>query len=165
MKLYKSAFIAFVFGALVCCGPSEKAASPAEQADAGPFKLSGDVKHIMQWVLDPAADGIWDSAGSIITAAGTKELAPTTDEGWLAVEHNAAVVAASGNLLLMPGRSVDDEGWRNISQGLVDAGLLAQAAAKKQDSDALFDAGGQIYRICNACHSVYVQGDEAPETL
>jgi len=164
MKHVKLALSALLL-TLAGCGPSEQAPTQSEQAGSSPFKLSGDVKHIMQWVLDPAADAVWDSAGSIITAAGTRELAPTTDEGWLAVEHRAAVIAASGNLLLMPGRAVDDEGWRNISQGLVDAGLLAQAAAKSQDSDALFDAGGQIYRICKACHSVYVQGDEASNTL
>jgi hypothetical protein len=165
MKLAKLAAPAALLFALAGCGPAEQTSEPTEQVDSSPYKLSGDVKHIMQWVLDPAVDGVWDSAGSIITAAGTRELAPTTDEGWLAVEHSAAVVAASGNLLLMPGRAVDDEGWRNISQGLVEAGLLAQAAAKNQDSDALFDAGGQIYRVCKACHSVYVQGDEASDIL
>jgi len=159
--MHSKLVLASLLLALVGCSPSEQASSQTEQAGSSPFKLSGDVKHIMQWVLDPAVDGVWDSAGSIITAAGTRELAPTTDEGWLAVEHSAAVVAASGNLLLMPGRAVDDEGWRNISQGLVEAGLLAQAAAKNQDSDALFDAGGQIYRVCKACHSVYVQDDES----
>ncbi|MBQ0719134.1 MAG: hypothetical protein KBT88_12250 [Gammaproteobacteria bacterium] len=164
MKQSKLA-LAVLFLALTGCGPSEQAKTPEEQTGSNPFKLSGDVKHIMQWVLDPAADGVWDSAGSIITAAGTKELAPTTDEGWMAVEHSAAVVAASGNLLLMPGRAVDDEGWQNIAQGLVEAGLLAQAAAKNQDSDALFDAGGQIYRVCKACHSVYIQDEEATDTL
>ena len=151
--------------ALVGCGPSEQAPSPTEQTGSSPFKLTGDVKHIMQWVLDPAVDGVWDSSGSIITAAGTKQLEPTTDEGWLAVEHSAAVVAASGNLLLMPGRAVDDEGWKNISLGLIEAGMQAQAAAKAQDAEALFEAGAQIYRVCKACHSVYVQGDEASDTL
>ena len=64
----------------------------------------------------------------------------------------------------MPGRAVDNQGWQNIAQGLVDAGLLAQAAAKNQDSDALFDAGGQIYRVCKSCHSVYIQGDEPEQS-
>jgi len=146
---------------LTACSPSEQTAQKVGPTAPNPFKLSGDVKHIMQWVLDPAAFGVWDSAGSIITAAGTRELAPTTDEGWKAIEHSAAVVAASGNLLMMPGRAVDNEGWKNIAQGLVDAGLLAQAAAKNQDSDALFDAGGQIYLVCKACHSIYVRGEKA----
>ncbi|MEZ0122631.1 MAG: hypothetical protein AB9Q22_13800 [Candidatus Reddybacter sp.] len=149
---------------LAACSPSEQATQQVEQAESNAFKLSGDVKHIMQWVLDPAAFGVWGSAGSIITAAGTRELAPTTDDGWQAVEHSAAVVAASGNLLMMPGRAVDNEGWKNIAQGLVDAGLLAQAAAKNQDSDALFDAGAQIYRVCKACHSVYIRGDKAADS-
>ena len=148
---------------LVACSPSEQTAQKIEPTASNPFKLSGDVKHIMLWVLDPAAFGVWDSAGSIITADGTRELAPTTDEGWLAVEHSAAVVAASGNLLMMPGRAVDGEGWKNTAQGLVDAGLLAQAAAKNQDSDALFDAGAQIYRVCKACHSIYVRGEKAAD--
>ena len=151
--------------ALSGCGPSEQAATQVAQAGANPFKPSGDVQHIMKWILDPAAYGVWDSAGSIITAEGTRELAPTTDEGWLAVEHSAAVVAASGNLLLMPSRAVDAQAWQNIAQGLVDAGLLAQEAAKNQDSDALFDAGGQIYRVCKACHSIYVRGDAAQKAL
>lgn len=103
-------FVLSLLFALTACSPSEQATQQVEQTGSDAFKLSGDVKHIMKWVLDPAAFGVWGSAGSIITAAGTRELAPTTDDGWKAVEHSAAVVAASGNLLMMPGRAVDDEG-------------------------------------------------------
>ena len=74
MKHVKFALSALLL-TLAGCGPSEQAPSQPEQAGSSPFKLSGDVKHVMQWVLDPAADGVWDSAGSIITAAGTRELA------------------------------------------------------------------------------------------
>jgi hypothetical protein len=145
---------------LAACGPSEKTVPLTEQVVPVPFKLAGDVKHTMQWVLDPAADHVWDSAGSIITAEGTQELAPTTDEGWLAVQHSAAVIAETGNLLVMPGRAVDNEAWQDISLGLVAAGLRAQSAAAAKDADELFDAGGQIYRVCSSCHSVYVQGED-----
>ncbi|MBV1879179.1 MAG: hypothetical protein KUG79_16175 [Pseudomonadales bacterium] len=127
------------------------------------FQPSGDVHHLMQWILDPAADHIWDSAGSIITAAGTRELAPTTDEDWLAVQHSAAVVAATGNLLLMPAHLRDTGHWKDISVGLIEAGKQAQAAAAAQDADALFDAGGQIYRVCKTRHATYVQGDDFDE--
>jgi len=160
--------LALLLFTLIGCSPSEQAPGQSQtsqsqpgQAASSPFKLSGDTKHIMQWVLDPAADHIWDSAGSIITAAGTRELAPTTEEGWLSVQYGAAVVAATGNLLMMPGRAVDDKDWQKTSQALVDAGLLAQSAAKAHDADALFDAGSQIYRICKACHSAYIQGEKA----
>lgn len=149
---------------LAACSPSEKEQPQTQQPESIPFKLAGDVKYTMQWVLDPAADHIWESAGTIITAEGERELAPTTDEGWLAVQHSAAVVAETGNLLLMPGRAVDNGTWKDIAHGLVAAGLSAQAAAKAHDSDALFDAGGQIYRVCNSCHSAYIHNVESSET-
>ena len=147
---------------LTACGQQEQ----AEQAKPTVFKPTGDVMHLMAWVLDPAADHVWDSAGSIITATGTRELAPTTDEGWLAVQHSAAVIAETGNLLLMPGLIRDNGDWQDISHGLIAAGMRAKAAAEAQDTDALFDAGGQIYRVCTSCHSLYIHGDdESPEQL
>lgn len=121
-----------------------------------PFKMATNLHQTMEWVLDPAADLIWDSAGSIITAAGTEELAPTTDAGWENVRNNAAIVAQSGNLLMLPGIAMGGNDWMELSAGLVDAGVLAINAAEAQDSDALFKAGGQIYNVCRACHQQYV---------
>jgi hypothetical protein len=131
-----------------------------EQARPLVFESTGDVKHIMKWVLDPAADHLWDSAGTIITEAGEEELAPTTNEGWLAVQHSAVVVAESANLLLMPDRTRDDDAWREISLGLVSAGMRAKAAAEAKNPDELFEAGAQLYRVCKSCHAIYVQGDQ-----
>lgn len=145
---------------VTACGQNEQEGQ--EGVAAAPFKPTGDVKYTMQWVLDPAADHIWDSAGSIITEEGTRDLRPTTEEGWLAVQHSAVVVAEAGNLLMMPGRARENDDWREFALGLVDAGLSAKAAAEAQDADALFDAGGQIYRVCSSCHAVYVQSDEKP---
>jgi hypothetical protein len=136
-----------------------------EEVKPVPYKLTGDVKHIMQWVLDPAADLLWDSAGSIITAEGTEELAPTTEEGWLAVQHSAVVVAESANLLILPGRARDDQDWREISLAMVDVGMRAKAAAEAKDADALFDIGGELYRVCVSCHSQYIQGDEKQDPI
>lgn len=143
-----------VLGLIGCTQP--------EEIKPVPYKLTGDVKHIMQWVLDPAADLIWDSAGSIITAEGTEELAPTTEEGWLAVQHSAVVVAETANLLIMPGRARDDQDWQEISLAMVDVGMRARAAAEAKDSDALFEAGGELYRVCVSCHSRYIQGQGDP---
>lgn len=136
-----------------------------EEAKPIPFKLTGDVKHTMQWVLDPAADHIWDSAGSVITAAGVEELAPTTDEGWLAVQHSAVVVAETGNLLLMPGRARDDQDWQEIALGLIDVGMRAKKAAEAQDADALFEVGGQLYNVCVSCHARFIQGEGRQDPL
>jgi hypothetical protein len=121
---------------------------------ATPYQPVTDIHHTMELILDPATDVIWDSAGSIITAEGERDLAPTTDEGWHKVEQAAAVVAETGNLLMMPGRAAGDD-WVKYSSDLVEAGTLALQAAQDQDSDALFDAGGRMYQVCLACHTQY----------
>ena len=109
----------------------------------------------MEWILDPAADVIWDSAGFVITAEGETDLAPTTDEGWEHVRNNAAIVAETGNLLMMPGRTAGPA-WVAYAQALTAAGKVAMAAADAHDADALFDAGGQLYQACRACHAQYM---------
>ncbi|MCZ6617617.1 MAG: hypothetical protein O7E57_05750 [Gammaproteobacteria bacterium] len=121
-----------------------------------PFKPITDVRETMEWILDPAADVLWASAGTIITIDESRELAPTTDEGWAHVRNNAAVVAEAGNLLMMPSRAKDNADWMEYSSALVDMGVLAMQAADAQDSDALFDAGGKLYSVCTACHQAYI---------
>ena len=140
---------------LTCCLlPLLWACSGEQETAPSQFLPVTDVHHTMELILDPAADVIWSSAGTIITEEGSRELAPTTDEGWHVVEQNAAVIAESGNLLMMPGRSGGAD-WDEYSRGLIDAGSLAMKAALDQDPDALFDAGGRIYQVCLACHNQY----------
>lgn len=139
---------------------STRSSIPAVQQ---PYQVVTNIHETMAWILDPAADVIWDSAGTIITAQGSEELAPTTDEGWAEVVNAAAVLSEAGNLLMMPGRAAGDD-WIEYSRGLVDAGQLALKAAQAQDSDALFDAGGRIFQVCKACHTQYwVKSDETGE--
>ncbi len=130
------------------------------EAEAPPpevsFKPITNVRETMEWILDPAADVLWASAGTIITIDESRELHPTTDEGWAHVRNNAAVVAEAGNLLMMPSRAKDNADWMEFSRALVDMGVLAMKAADAQDSDALFDAGGKLYSVCVACHQAYI---------
>ncbi len=124
------------------------------QDAAPPYEPVADVRQTMQWILEPAADVIWDSAGTIITAEGRTELAPTTAEGWENVRKHAAIVAETGNLLMLPGRAAGAE-WIAYARGLHTTGRQAMAAAEARDADALFEAGGQLYQACVACHARY----------
>ncbi len=121
---------------------------------APPYEPVADVRQTMQWILDPAADVIWDSAGTIITAEGRTELAPTTAEGWDKVRKHAVIVAETGNLLMLPGRSAGAD-WDAYARSLHASGKQALAAADARDADALFEAGGQLYQACVACHAQY----------
>ncbi|MEM7098201.1 MAG: hypothetical protein AAF541_08085 [Pseudomonadota bacterium] len=120
------------------------------------YQSTATVHDFMYWVLEPAADVIWDSAGYIITVEGEVDLQPTTQDGWDKVRNAATVVAEAGNLLKMPGYRADDGDWIEYAAGITQAALLARAAAEAQDADALFDAGGALYNVCRACHNRYI---------
>ena len=137
------------FGALLLAGC---ATQPPATLDAPPFKTVVTVKQLMEWVIDPAADIVWDSVKSIMTEGGTKEIEPRTEGEWAAVRDAAATVAESGNLLMMQGRARGGKEWMAAAQRLSDTGSRALKAAEARDVTALFDAGGEIYNACSACH-------------
>jgi len=124
---------------------------------APPYRTENDVKEVMGHVLDPAADVIWGAAGTVVTEEGEQDLSPTDEAGWLAVENAAAVVAESGNLLMLPGRAPenDDADWIRYSQQLHDSGQRAMKAAESKNKQGVFDVGGEIYQVCVACHQKY----------
>jgi hypothetical protein len=144
--------------ALLLAGCAEPEA-PAEATT--PFRPLLDVEETMHLIVDPAADVIWSSAGQIITAEGTEDLAPTTEEGWHHVEQAAAVLAESGNLLMLPTRAQGRADWIAYAGGMIDTGEMALQAAAAQDADALFEAGAAIYQVCLACHQRYDRDEEA----
>lgn len=147
----------------MACGSPAPAPSAADAkasgagAEAG-FVAVADVRDLMASVIDPATDVVWESVGTIITLAGTEERVPKTDEEWEAVRRNALVVAESGNLLMMNGRAPDDGDWMKMSRALIEVGSRAIKAAEAKDRDALFNAGGDIYVVCSACHEKYLIG-------
>ena len=119
----------------------------------------------MEWVIDPAVDVIWDSVATIYTEAGTKEVAPRTDEQWAAVRNSAATVAESGNLLMLEGRALDRDQWMGAARALTVAANGALKAAEARNVEALFVAGEDIYHACTACHLRYAPAlqDAAPD--
>jgi hypothetical protein len=122
---------------------------------APPFRPVADVKQLMNSVVDPAADVVWESVGTIVSAQGTEELAPKTDEEWAAVLNSAYVIAESGNLMMMGNRVRDTGEWMRQSQALIDVGIRTVKAAQAKDKDAIFTLGGEIYDVCANCHKTY----------
>lgn len=130
------------------------------RADESAFRLTNGVHEVMEHVLDPAADVVWGASGYVITEAGEEDLSPKTDEEWMAVENAAAVVAESGNLLMLPGRAPQGEAdWIRHSQAMTEAGLKAMKAAEAKNKQGVFDTGGEIYQTCLACHEQYITGE------
>jgi hypothetical protein len=121
-------------------------------------KLS--LHQLMEWVIDPNADVIWDSVKSISNAQGTTEIYPRTDAQWETVRNSAATLVEAGNMLMLDGRAKDNKQWASYAKHLSKSAETALNATQAKDKDALFDAGGNIYNACKACHDKYADFDK-----
>jgi hypothetical protein len=133
---------------LAGCGEPPKPA-------AAPIQPVLTMKQLMEWVIDPAADAVWESVKSVSTEQGTKETAPQTDEQWEAVRHGAATLHESALLLTLEGRARDRDEWTKAARRLREAADEALKAVAAKNPQAVFDAGGRIYNACSACHRRY----------
>lgn len=135
-------------------------AVPPEVPSAAPavFHNVTDMKQVMNWILEPNADVVWMSAGSIISEEGEQDLSPQTDEQWQAVRNAAATVAASGNILMLESYARDRGEWMTKARALIDASAEVIKAAEAKDKETLFTTGGDMYAACTSCHTQYVIG-------
>jgi hypothetical protein len=113
------------------------------------------MKELMLNVLDPAADGIWESVGTVMTQEGTFEKFPSTDDEWAVVRMHAIQLAESGNLLMLPSRSKGSPEWIAQARALIDVSNRAIKTIDAKDKDALFTVGGDIYDVCTNCHKQF----------
>lgn len=145
--------IALMTCLLIGCGGGE-----TTRVDT-PYQPTTSMINLMNWVIDPTADVIWLNSGWEITAAGERELFPKNDQEWQALVHASAILAESGNLLMMPGREGGADGraadWNAYSQSMIEVGNKLLEASQAQDKQAIFDLGGQLYQVCVACHARY----------
>jgi len=121
-----------------------------------PFKPVVDTKLLMQAVVDPSADFVWDAVKTIDTKDGTQEIRPKNDEEWTAVRNAAVAVAESGNLLMMVPRAKNGDEWMKRAQEMINTGEAAIRAAEAKNADRLFTVGGDIYEACSNCHRQYM---------
>jgi hypothetical protein len=160
------------------CSKSEPAPAPA--SDAPQYQPAATVKDLMQSIVDPSADLVWNAVTTVQTATGTIDKAPKTAEDWLKVRHGAVGLSEGANLLMMPGRHVaqpheksdtpgvelepaemevlidkDRAAFIQRAKALHEAGMAAVAAADAKDSQKLFEVGEQIEQACENCHSHY----------
>ncbi len=81
---------------------------------------------------------------------------PKDDKEWMAVQRAAILLAESGNVLMMPGRSRDQGGeWQKNARLMVDTGAAAYKAARAKDAAALSALDGPLNASCVGCHKQY----------
>jgi hypothetical protein len=156
---------------------------PQPQATAQPqaeYRTTATVKDIMDALVDPGSDYIWDSVETVVSAKGTEEKFPRTDEEWKQVRNHALMLLEATNALQIPGRHVAKPGekaddpkvelspdqieeainkdrgaWIKYAHGLHDATMEAFKAIEAKDKEGLLSAGDGIDNACEKCHLQY----------
>jgi hypothetical protein len=138
------------------------------------------IKDIMDSMVDPNGDFIFESVQEISDEHGIREKAPKTDAEWEEVRHHLFVLLEAPNLLTMDGRKVarpedrsrnpqvenepeqvqklldaDRPRFIRRARRLQDAATLAMKAVDAKDKDALFRAIDGIDKACENCHLHY----------
>ena len=165
--------------ASLLAGCSAPAPEQAPTADA-PFRPIATVREVMNTVIDPSIDEVWNAVGSVVDPKGLTDRAPKTDEEWAALRRHALIVSEAANLLLMherpiappgapslaPGieltpeeiqslRDKNPDAWNSYVLAFQDSLKPALAAIDKKDPVALFEAGAPIDTTCENCHSTF----------
>jgi hypothetical protein len=171
---YRTAGLAGALGVLFLASAcTRKAPEPLLQSPA-------TIKDIMDSMVDPSADVIFDSVAQIADEHGIREKAPHTDEEWKEVRRRAVQLLEAPNLLVMPGRKAAMPGDRSQNpkielqpeeiQKLIDsdhaafsgralvlqdAATAALKAIDAKNAKGLFDAAGELDKACENCHLHY----------
>ena len=172
---------AVVLGAMcLLAGCSKPASEPPPAPAAPPYNPVASIREVMNSVIDPNVDVVWNAVRTVIDHGKPTEHAPANDDEWAAMRHSALTVAEGANLLMMPGRAVappgagslapgielapdqvralidkNPNGWNQFARALQDSMQPALAAIDKKDSQALFEAGDKIDEVCESCHQVF----------
>lgn len=104
------------------------------------------VRQLMLDMIYPASNDLL----LIVDRGGPKDAAE-----WAAARRDALNLSESGNLLMMPGRSRDQEDWVAQVKTLVAVGTSAYKAAGDKNLESLAAATGKIDAACTSCHKEY----------
>jgi hypothetical protein len=169
--------------------PEKPASATASKPLIGEITPVVSVKELMDNMIDPLSDNIFDAVWWDNTSKGVEEHKPITDEDWAKVKTGAVGIVEGIELLKVP-RAWTPAGDLNNSQGpnppelsptqiqakldkdpvlwtakiqaLRNVGLEVLEIVKKKDANALWQAGGDLDDACEACHLEYwYPGDRA----
>jgi cytochrome c556 len=114
------------------------------------------LQQFMAQKVDPASKVYFEAVQYISDETGNHDILPQTDADWEKVRQAAADLQGYAAELQTPGytegRNAD---WTQFSQSLAEVSLQAEQAAKDKDPDKVFEVGGTMYAVCDACHMAY----------
>jgi len=176
---------ALLFASTLALTQCSRPAPPAPVAAAEAPTAIVSVRELMQNIMDPLADNVFDAGGTDVTEKGTVDHKPTTDEDWAKVMQGAVLLAEGTNLLKIhprlaapadytfdpkergPGapelapaeiqKKIDGDPalWDKHADELRDEAIKVIAIVKARDTEKLFAAGSDLDKACENCHLEY----------
>lgn len=181
--------IVVALSALSGCQKNETAAIPAPVAAPAPmpappppFLVMASIQELMDAIIDPSADALWDSVSITTTTKGTVFQQPHSDEEWQQARRHAIALIEGTNLLVMDGRKLVAPGSPVLDQGtsgvlsaeegqklfdekhatfvqfaraLREVGAQMLTAIDKKDPTGMMNAGAAMDGVCESCHLTF----------
>ena len=168
-----------VISAAACSSSNSAPVSSPAARLWGDMKPIVSVKELMDLMIDPASDYVFDAIGTIITTEKTTEIQPRTEDDWRRLQIGAVTMAEGAYLLKVPRRfaPVGDENnssgpdaeelspaqitaklekdpvlWNAKIEALRNASLEVLEIVKKKDVNALWGACDDLDAACENCH-------------
>jgi hypothetical protein len=162
--------------------PVPAAADAQTPALWGDLKPVVTVKQLMNDLIDPASDFIFNAVGTVISDKGIAETEPKTDEDWAKVRIGAVTMAEGIYLLKIPrpiaptgdvNNSVGPDAseltpdqikakieadtvlWNAKIEALRNVNLEVLEIVKRKDAKELSQAGEILDQACEGCHLEY----------
>jgi len=169
--------------------PTTSTAAAPNTAMANQTPLLGDlkpivsVKELMEYMIDPASDYVFDSVKTIVQPNGkTVEIVPKTDDDWKKLQVGAVTMlegiyllkvqrpfAPAGDLNNSVGPDAnelspteiaakvqkDPVEWNARIEALRNVGLQVIDIVKRKNAQELWDASENLDEACEACHKSY----------
>ena len=177
---FAALLFATVVGAATC--RTQPARDPTVDS---PYRATSTVREVMQSVVAPSAQGMWDAVGRVSSPKGTVDLEPRTAAEWAAVRRHAIALVESTNLLVVPGRPIAtpdaatlkadeaDPGaelppaeietrvranwpaWVAMAGALHDSAVAMLRTIDAKDATGLETTGSDLDGVCEACHLTF----------
>lgn len=169
-----------LIASLLVIGMACRTKAPQPPPQAAALLSPATIKDIMDSMVEPSGDFVFESVQEISDERGITEKAPKTNAEWEGVRRHLFVLVEAPNLLTMPGRKAarpedrsrnalvenepeevqklldaDRPSFIRRARRLQDAAALALKAVDAKDKDALFHAIDGIDKACENCHLHY----------
>jgi hypothetical protein len=158
--------------------PAADAAKPAESA-VGLTPVAA-IQDIMDGMVMPSADVLWNATSVTSDATGTHDGKPKNDDDWKKLRYSALTLIEATNLLMMEGRKVSKAdfpadanaqalgskdieallaknrtAFNGFAAAVRELGISMLKTIDERKVDPLSDLGGELDEVCESCHKVF----------